>query len=111
MKQTLFIVLSVIIVTTILTTTIVRSCEEEKEIAVMRNDVYNMATQVEAYDEILNDFTDMFLEIHDDFDVSVNKFYKKSNDIDSARIYYQDVKDCYRIVEKYCTSSIAVEMK
>lgn len=111
MKQALFITLSVFAFVAILTTCIVREIEEQKEIAVMRNDVCNMATQVEAYNEILNDFTDMFLEIHDDFDVSVNKFYKKSNDIDSARIYYQDVKNCYKIVEKYCTSSIAVEMK
>lgn len=110
MKQTLFIVLSVIIVTTILTTTIVRSCEEEKEIAVMRNDVYHMSSQVETYDELLGDFTDMACEIYEDFDVSVNKFYRQT-DVDSMRIYYNDVCNCYKVVEKYVTDNIEVELK
>lgn len=110
MKQTLFIVLSVIIVTAILTTTIVRSCEEEKEIAVMRNDVYHMSSQVETYDELLGDFTDMACEIYEDFDVSVNRFYKQT-DVDSMRIYYNDVQECYKVVEKYVTDNIEVELK
>lgn len=110
MKQTLFIMLSVIIVTTILTTTIVRSCEEEKEIAVMRNDVYHMSSQVETYDELLGDFTDMACEIYEDFDVSVNKFYRQT-DVDSMRIYYNDVCNCYKVVEKYVTDNIEVELK
>lgn len=110
MKQTLFIVLSVIIFTAILTTTIVRSCEEEKEIAVMRNDVYHMSSQVETYDELLGDFTDMACEIYEDFDVSVNRFYKQT-DVDSMRIYYNDVCNCYKVVEKYVTDNIEVELK
>lgn len=110
MKQALFIVLSVVAFVTILTTCIVREIEEQKEIAVMRNDVYHMSSQVETYDELLGDFTDMACEIYEDFDVSVNRFYKQT-DVDSMRIYYNDVCNCYKVVEKYVIDNIEVELK
>ena len=110
MKQALFITLSVFAFVAILTTCIVREIEEQKEIAVMRNDIYHMSSQVEKYDELLGDFTDMACEIYEDFDVSVNRFYKQT-DVDSMRIYYNDVCNCYKVVEKYATDNIEVELK
>lgn len=109
MKQTLFIVLSVIIVTTILTTNIVRQCQEEKEYAVMRNDVDNMCSQVERYNDILDDYSDMACEIYEDFNTSANMFYRQTN-ADSARVYYHNVCECYKIVDKYATDNIKVEL-
>lgn len=109
MKQAIFIALSVIIFTVMLAVEINREIEQQKEVAIMRNNVDNMSSQVERYIDMLDDVSDMAVEIYDDFDTAATGFYRQTN-ADSMRVHYNNVQQCYKLVEKYTVDNVRVEL-
>lgn len=110
MKQVIFIVLLVLACTITLAVGINCEIEKEKEVAIMRNNVDNMSSQVERYVDMLDDASDMAVEIYDDFDQAVIEFYRQTN-TDSMRVHYNNVRQCYKLAEKYTIDNVKVELQ
>lgn len=110
MKQAIFIALSVIIFTVTLSVGINREIEQQKEVAIMRNNVDNMSSQVERYIDMLDDASDMAVEIYDDFNTAAIGYYRQTN-ADSMRVHYNNVQQCYKLVEKYTIDNVKVELQ
>lgn len=76
----------------------------------MRNNVDNMSSQVERYVDMLDDASDMAVEIYDDFNTAAIGFYRQTN-VDSMRVHYNDVRQCYKLAEKYTIDNVKVELQ
>ena len=110
MKQVIFVALPVIIFTAMLVVGINHEVEQQKEVAIMRNNVDNMSSQVERYIDMLDDASDMAVEIYDDFNTAAIGFYRQTN-VDSMRVHYNDVRQCYKLAEKYTIDNVKVELQ